>query len=84
MARTLRAEGLRPDQPVGLLAERSLEMIVGILAIMKAGGAYVPMDPEYPEERLGYMLEDSEAKLLLTQSHLQKCESFGGKRSTST
>nr|WP_277344895.1 non-ribosomal peptide synthetase [Paenibacillus thiaminolyticus] len=80
LARTLRAEGVRPDQPVGLLAERSLEMIVGILAIMKAGGAYVPMDPEYPEERIGYMLEDSGAKLLLTQSHLQKCESFDGKR----
>ncbi|MCY9639400.1 AMP-binding protein, partial [Paenibacillus thiaminolyticus] len=80
LARTLRAEGVRPDQPVGLLAERSLEMIVGMLAIMKAGGAYVPMDPEYPEERLGYMLTDSGAKLLLTQSHLQKCESFDGKR----
>nr|WP_276540155.1 non-ribosomal peptide synthetase [Paenibacillus dendritiformis] len=80
LARTLRAEGVRPDQPVGLLAERSLEMIVGMLAIMKAGGAYVPMDPEYPEERLGYMLKDSGAKLLLTQSHLQKCESFDGKR----
>ncbi|MFD3273857.1 non-ribosomal peptide synthase/polyketide synthase [Paenibacillus dendritiformis] len=79
-ARTLRAEGVRPDQPVGLLAERSLEMIVGLLAILKAGGAYVPMDPEYPEERLGYMLKDSGAKLLLTQSHLQKCESFDGKR----
>ncbi|MCY9621560.1 condensation domain-containing protein, partial [Paenibacillus thiaminolyticus] len=80
LARTLRAEGVRPDQPVGLLAERSLEMIVGMLAIMKAGGAYVPMDPEYPEERLGYMLTDSGAKLLLTQSHLQKGDSFGGKR----
>ncbi|BFH13822.1 hypothetical protein J6TS7_53130 [Paenibacillus dendritiformis] len=79
-ARTLRAEGVRPDQPVGLLAERSLEMIVGMLAILKAGGAYVPIDPEYPEERIGYMLEDSGAKLLLTQSHLQKCESFDGKR----
>ncbi|MCY9628074.1 condensation domain-containing protein, partial [Paenibacillus thiaminolyticus] len=79
LARTLRAEGVRPDQPVGLLAERSLEMIVGMLAIMKAGGAYVPMDPEYPEERLGYMLTDSGAKLLLSQSHLQKCVSFDGK-----
>ncbi|WP_272491225.1 AMP-binding protein [Paenibacillus apiarius] len=76
----MRAEGVRPDQPVGLLVERSLEMIVGLLAIMKAGGAYVPMDPEYPEERIGYMLEDSGAKLLLTQSHLQKGESFEGKR----
>ncbi|MCY9731803.1 amino acid adenylation domain-containing protein, partial [Paenibacillus apiarius] len=80
LARTLRAEGVQPDQLVGILAERSLEMIIGILAIMKAGGAYVPMDPEYPEERLGYMLEDSGAELLLTQSHVQKCESFHGKR----
>ncbi|MGG3840811.1 amino acid adenylation domain-containing protein, partial [Paenibacillus thiaminolyticus] len=80
LARTLIAEGVQPEQLVGILVERSLEMIAGILAIMKAGGAYVPIDPEYPEERIGYMLEDSGAKLLLTQSHLLKCESFGGKR----
>jgi len=48
---------------VGILAERSVEMLVGIYGIMKAGGAYVPMDPEYPQERIAYMLEDSNVLL---------------------
>ncbi|WP_181217657.1 AMP-binding protein, partial [Bacillus subtilis] len=71
LARTLRNEGVEADQLVGIMAERSLDMIVGILGILKAGGAYVPIDPEYPEERIHYMLEDSKAHLLLTQSHLR-------------
>ena len=50
---------MQPDSLVGVMAERSLEMIVGILAILKAGGAYVPIDPSYPEERIRYMLQDS-------------------------
>ncbi|KPV61276.1 bacitracin synthetase, partial [Paenibacillus sp. A3] len=79
LARTLRAEGVQSEQLVGLMVERSLEMIVGILGIIKAGGAYVPIDPEYPEERIGYILEDSGAKLLLTQSHLRERVSFAGK-----
>ncbi|NIO87752.1 MAG: AMP-binding protein, partial [Candidatus Aminicenantes bacterium] len=54
------------DTIVGILLERSLEMIIGILAILKAGGAYLPIDPEYPEERINYMLKDSGAKILLT------------------
>ncbi|MEW9702943.1 amino acid adenylation domain-containing protein, partial [Paenibacillus sp. SI8] len=70
MARTLRAEGVLPDDKVGIMVERSLEMIVGIYAILKAGGAYVPIDPEYPAERISFILEDSGAKLLLTQQHL--------------
>ncbi|WP_270169864.1 amino acid adenylation domain-containing protein [Paenibacillus sp. SYP-B4298] len=70
LARTLRAEGVQPDQPVGIMADRSLAMIVGLLAILKAGGAYMPIDPGYPEARIHYMLEDSGAKLLLTQDHL--------------
>ncbi|WP_010503429.1 non-ribosomal peptide synthetase, partial [Paenibacillus elgii] len=78
LARTLRAEGVQPDQPVGIMVERSLEMIVGIFGILKAGGAYVPIDPEYPGERIGYMLEDSGAKVLLTQRHLQERVSFAG------
>ncbi|WP_193076153.1 AMP-binding protein, partial [Pseudomonas sp. FME51] len=56
---------------VGIAVERSLEMVVGLLATLKAGGAYVPLDPEYPQERLAYMMEDSGIRLLLTQSHLQ-------------
>ncbi|MBE0343467.1 hypothetical protein E4V51_24545, partial [Paenibacillus sp. 28ISP30-2] len=81
LARTLRAEGVEPDQPVGILVHRSLEMIVGIYAILKAGGAYVPIDPEYPADRIRFMLEDSGAKLVLTQSHLAKQASlsFDGK-----
>ncbi|MCK9815295.1 condensation domain-containing protein, partial [Pseudomonas sp. MAFF 302046] len=64
--------GVGPEARVGLATERSLEMIVGLLAILKAGGAYVPLDPEYPEDRLNYMMQDSGIALLLTQSHLQE------------
>nr|WP_231515113.1 non-ribosomal peptide synthetase [Paenibacillus sp. UNC217MF] len=78
LARTLQAEGVEPDQLVGILVERSLEMIVGIFGILKAGGAYVPIDPEYPAERIDYMLKDSGAKLLLTQSHLVEHVTFAG------
>ncbi len=71
LARHLMAQGVGPDVLVGIAAERSVEMVVGLLAILKAGGAYVPLDPEYPAERLSYMFEDSGIQLLLTQSHLQ-------------
>ncbi|MFJ4349260.1 amino acid adenylation domain-containing protein, partial [Pseudomonas sp. NPDC089401] len=70
LAHALIAQGVRQDTPVGIAAERSLELVVGLLAILKAGGAYVPLDPEYPAERLSYMFEDSGIGLLLTQSHL--------------
>ncbi|MBE9169068.1 amino acid adenylation domain-containing protein [Pleurocapsales cyanobacterium LEGE 06147] len=66
--------GVKPEVLVGVCVERSLEMIVALLAILKAGGAYVPLDPNYPQERLAYMLEDSQAKVLLSQS--QFAESF--------
>jgi len=78
LARTLRQHGVQPEQLVGILADRSLDMIVGIMAILKAGGAYVPIDPKYPEERIRYMLEDSKANVLVTQSHLQSLSSFDG------
>ncbi|MFE4573443.1 non-ribosomal peptide synthetase [Paenibacillus chitinolyticus] len=78
LARTLRAAGVQPDQLVGLMAGRSLEIAVGILAVLKAGGAYVPIDPEYPEERIRYLLEDSGAKLLLTQRRLLDRVPFEG------
>ncbi|WP_301294624.1 amino acid adenylation domain-containing protein [Pseudomonas sp. S3E17] len=70
LAHRLIRAGVGPDVLVGLVVERSVEMVVGLLAVLKAGGAYVPMDPDYPRERLAYMLEDSGVKLLLTQSHL--------------
>lgn len=72
LARTLKAKGIQNDQLIGIIADRSLDMVVGILAILKAGGAYVPIDPEYPEDRINYMLEDSGVHVLLMQSHLQE------------
>nr|WP_256390450.1 non-ribosomal peptide synthetase [Pseudomonas yamanorum] len=56
-----------PDVLVGIAMERSLEMVVGLLAVLKAGGAYVPLDPDYPRDRLAYMIDDSGIGLLLTQ-----------------
>ncbi|ENO99092.1 syringomycin synthetase [Thauera phenylacetica B4P] len=70
LAHRLIALGVRPEVKVGIAVERSIEMVVGLLAILKAGGAYVPLDPEYPGERLAFMVEDSGIGLLLTQSHL--------------
>jgi len=58
------------DSLVGICIERSIDMVVAIFGILKAGGAYIPLDPEYPEERLSYMLEDSKAPVLLTQEKL--------------
>ena len=63
---------VKPDTLVGICVERSLEMVIGILAILKAGGAYVPLDPEYPEARLKYMLDDANLTTVLTQSHLRE------------
>ncbi|RKH68628.1 non-ribosomal peptide synthetase, partial [Corallococcus llansteffanensis] len=71
LARRLRTLGVGPEVVVGLHAERSLELVVGMLAILKAGGAYVPLDPAYPEERLAWMLENSGAPVVLTQRHLK-------------
>ena len=62
--------GVKPGVRVGVFVERSLEMIVGLLAILKAGGAYVPMDPTYPAERISFVLEDASVPLLLTQEKL--------------
>ncbi|MDP4147324.1 MAG: amino acid adenylation domain-containing protein, partial [Bacillota bacterium] len=70
LARVLREKGVGSDKIVGIMAERSLEMIVGIMGILKAGGAYLPIDSEYPKERIEYMLEDSKADILLAQAHL--------------
>ena len=70
LAHHLRALGVGPEVVVGLCVERSLEMLVALLGILKAGGAYLPLDPDYPPERLAFMLEDARAPLLLTQSTL--------------
>ena len=66
------------DTLVAILADRSLEMIVSIIAVWKAGGAYVPLDPEYPKERLQYLLHDADADVLLVQHHLKNSLAFDG------
>jgi amino acid adenylation domain-containing protein len=70
VAHYLKKQGIGPEALVAIWMERSIEMIVALLAILKAGGAYVPLDPDYPQERLVFMLEDSRACLLLTQKSL--------------
>ncbi|MFD0588381.1 amino acid adenylation domain-containing protein [Paenibacillus sp. GCM10027627] len=78
LAHQLREMGVGRGQPVGIMAERSTEMVAGIIAILKAGGAYVPLDPSYPAERLAYMAGDSGMSILLTQRHLREKLAFGG------
>jgi amino acid adenylation domain-containing protein len=63
----LKEKGVLPDSIVGIMLKRSIEMIIGILGILKAGGAYLPIDPDYPRERIDYMLKDSNAKVLLSE-----------------
>ncbi|TRT76023.1 MAG: amino acid adenylation domain-containing protein, partial [Microcystis sp. M_OC_Ca_00000000_S217Cul] len=70
LAHYLRSLGVETEVIVGLCVERSLDMIVALIGILKAGAAYLPLDPEYPQERLQFMLEDSQVPLLLTQSSL--------------
>lgn len=69
-ARALRASGVSDDSPVAVCFDPSLEMLVGILAVLKAGAPYVPLDPAYPAERLAFMIRDAGARLLLTQRRL--------------
>ncbi|HSF41596.1 MAG TPA: condensation domain-containing protein, partial [Thermoanaerobaculia bacterium] len=71
LARHLVGLGVGPESIVALHAERSLEVIVAMLAVWKAGGAYLPLDPAYPAERLAFMLEDSGARVVLTQERLE-------------
>ncbi|MBJ7312354.1 amino acid adenylation domain-containing protein, partial [Rugamonas sp. CCM 8940] len=71
LAHRLRALGIGPDQLVAVAAERSLEMVIGVLAVLKAGAAFVPIDPSLPPERIAYMLADSAPKALLVQAPLR-------------
>ncbi|MBV9787616.1 MAG: amino acid adenylation domain-containing protein, partial [Chloroflexi bacterium] len=83
LARHLQNLGIGPETLVGVCMERSLEMIVGLLAILKAGGAYVPLDPNYPAERLQFMLDDTSAAVLLTQERLiERLDPAGSGHST--
>ena len=79
LARYLREKGIGRNDIVGIMVSRSLEMIIGILAVIKAGGAYIPIDPAYPQDRVEYMLNNSNAKILLTQNKLNKKVDFENK-----
>ena len=68
LAHYLQFLGVRPDRLVGICMNRSLDMVIGLLGILKAGAAYVPLDPAYPQERLAFMIEDSQLSILLTES----------------
>lgn len=72
LAHYLMSLGVQAETLVGICVERSLEMVIGLLGILKAGGAYVPFDPDYPAERLQFMLEDSQVAVLLSQTHLNE------------
>ncbi|MDQ3917141.1 MAG: amino acid adenylation domain-containing protein, partial [Acidobacteriota bacterium] len=74
----LRSLGVGAESLVGLLMERSAEMVVSLLGVLKAGGAYVPLDPSYPAERLRFMLEDARVSVLLTQERLVGLTEGGG------
>ncbi len=70
LAHHLRNMGIGPEVIAGLCVERSLEMVVGLLGVLKAGGAFLPLDPDYPPERLAFMLQDAQVPVLLTHAHL--------------
>ena len=80
LAERLLARGLKPGTPVGLYVERSAAMLAGILGIMKAGGAYVPLDPTYPEERIDFIVRDTQMPLCVVQAGLASDVSLEGDR----
>jgi len=68
LAQHLRVLGVGPEVPVGICLDRSIELVVALLGVLKAGGAYVPLDPSYPAERLAFMLDDADVRVLITNS----------------
>ncbi|MBB4876466.1 amino acid adenylation domain-containing protein, partial [Bacillus velezensis] len=78
IARILIDCGVTADERVGILTKPSLEMAAGVLGVLKAGAAFVPIDPDYPQERISYILQDSGAKLLLTQEALDVPDGYTG------
>ncbi|KAF6626198.1 amino acid adenylation domain-containing protein, partial [Paenibacillus sp. EKM208P] len=72
IAHMLKRKNIESDEVVGLMVDRSLDMIIGVLGILKVGAAYLPIDPDFPNERIEFMLNDSKSKLLLFHSHLKK------------
>ncbi|MFF5204854.1 amino acid adenylation domain-containing protein [Streptosporangium sp. NPDC000396] len=71
VAHRLRQMGVGPETLVGVYAERSAELVVALLGVLKAGAAYLPLDPEYPADRLAFMIDDAAAPVVLTQGHLR-------------
>lgn len=79
LARKLKKLGMAPENIAAICIERSLEMLISVLGVLKSGGAYLPLDASYPEERLRFMIEDANVKVLITQSHLVNLiSSFNG------
>ncbi|RKP54146.1 amino acid adenylation domain-containing protein [Cohnella endophytica] len=78
VARVLAEQGAGPDRIVGIMAKRSPEMIIGMLGVLKAGAAYLPIDPDFPAERITYMLEDSGSEILLVHPELERKIVFDG------
>jgi amino acid adenylation domain-containing protein/non-ribosomal peptide synthase protein (TIGR01720 family) len=76
VANYLRSIGITTESLVGLCMERSFEMVIGMLGIMKSGGAYVPIDPNYPSERIDYMIEDTKATVVLTHTNSMNVVTF--------
>jgi amino acid adenylation domain-containing protein len=67
LAQVLKNKGVKPDHIVGIMVDRSIEMVIGIMGILKAGGAYLPIAPNYPEARISYLMKDSNARILLSE-----------------
>ncbi|MBW9155185.1 non-ribosomal peptide synthetase [Clostridium tagluense] len=78
LARKLRNKGVKANSTVGIMIERSPEMIIGIMGILKAGGAYIPIDPSYPKERIEYIFKNSESNILLSTENLLNNIDFNG------
>jgi amino acid adenylation domain-containing protein len=77
LARQLRNKGVQADNIVGLLVDRSIEMMIGIMGILKSGAAYLPMEPDYPAERMKYMLHDADARIMVTEEkYLDTCKTL--------
>ncbi|MGB7606261.1 MAG: condensation domain-containing protein, partial [Lutisporaceae bacterium] len=80
IARTLRSKGIKADDAVAILVDKSIEMIIGVIAILKAGGAYLPIDTDYPVDRIEYILKDSGSSILLTQTDISNTVNFNGQK----
>ncbi|MGA2228491.1 MAG: amino acid adenylation domain-containing protein, partial [Syntrophobacteraceae bacterium] len=78
VANHLLGRGAKPDDIIGIYTDRSIDMVVGLMGILKAGSAYTPLDPGFPEDRVEFMLQDSNSRILITQSHLKGNIDFPG------